>query len=73
MRYRVVQGASPDRVVRHRAAGLVDAFCDAAAGLIEEGADGISTSCGFLSVFQEDIAARCGVPVATSSLMSVLN
>ena len=33
------------------------------------GADGIATNCGFLSLFQEELAAACGVPVATSALM----
>lgn len=69
VRYRVVKGASPDRVVRHQATGLLDAFCDAADQLVAEGVDGISTTCGFLVLFQDDIARRCGVPVATSSLM----
>ena len=67
--FRVVDGASPQRVVREQAAGLLDAFCNAAQELIDAGADGISTTCGFLSLFQKDIAARCSVPVATSSLM----
>ena len=33
------------------------------------GADGITTNCGFLSLYQDDIARHAGVPVATSSLM----
>ena len=69
VRIRVVENASPQRVVQDGAAGLLDAFCAAAADLVTEGVDGISTTCGFLSLFQDDIAARCGVPVATSSLM----
>jgi Asp/Glu/hydantoin racemase len=67
--YKVVKGASPQRVVRERADGLLDAFLDAAKELTELGADGITTTCGFLSLFQEDIARHVGVPVATSSLM----
>jgi Asp/Glu/hydantoin racemase len=67
--YKVVPGASPDRVVRRRAEGLLDAFLDAAAELVALGADGITTNCGFLSLFQRELSAHCGVPVATSSLM----
>jgi Asp/Glu/hydantoin racemase len=67
--YKVVPGASPDRVVLRRAEGLLDAFLDAAHELVALGADGITTNCGFLSLFQRELAARCGVPVATSSLM----
>src|SRR5436853_6352466 len=67
--YKVVKGASPERVVRERANGLLDAFRDAAHELVELGADGITTNCGFLSLFQDEIARHLGVPVATSSLM----
>jgi Asp/Glu/hydantoin racemase len=69
--YRVVRDASPDRVVRRRAEGLLPAFLDAADELVRLGADGITTNCGFLSLFQAELAARAGVPVATSSLMQV--
>lgn len=67
--YRVVRGASPDRVVRRRAEGLLPAFLEAARELVATGADGITTNCGFLSLFQRELAAAAGVPVATSSLM----
>jgi Asp/Glu/hydantoin racemase len=67
--YRIVRGASPQRVVREKAAGLLDVFLEAARELVADGADGISTNCGFLSLFQREIAAHVGVPVATSSLM----
>jgi Asp/Glu/hydantoin racemase len=67
--YKVVRGASPERVVRHRAEGLLDAFVEGGRELVAHGADGIVTNCGFLSLFQEDLAAACGVPVATSALM----
>ena len=69
--YRVVRSASPDRVVRHRGEGLKDAFIAAARELAEDGVDGITTNCGFLSLFQDEIAAAVQVPVATSSLMQV--
>ena len=67
--YKVVPGASSERVVRERASGLLDAFKDAAGELVLLGADGITTTCGFLSLFQDELAAHAGVPVATSSLM----
>lgn len=69
--YRVVRGASPDRVVRHGADGLFEAFLRAGRELVREGADAITTNCGFLSVFQEGLARHLDVPVATSSLMQV--
>ncbi len=69
--YRVVRSASPDRVVRRRAEGLRDAFLAAGRDLVADGADGITTNCGFLSLYQAELAAELGVPVATSSLMQV--
>jgi Asp/Glu/hydantoin racemase len=69
--YKVVGGASPQRVVRERAAGLLAPFLDAARDLVRLGADGITSTCGFLSLFQAEIAAAAGVPVAMSSLMQV--
>jgi len=69
--YRVVRDASPDRVVRRGAEGLLDNFIEAAKGLVADGVDGITTNCGFLSLFQDELASAVGVPVATSSLMQV--
>jgi Asp/Glu/hydantoin racemase len=67
--YKVVRGASPERVVRQRAEGLREAFVEGGRELVAMGADGIVTNCGFLSLFQDDLAAACGVPVAASALM----
>ncbi|HEY1934325.1 MAG TPA: aspartate/glutamate racemase family protein [Acetobacteraceae bacterium] len=69
--YRVVQGASPERVVLNAAAGLLDDFLAAAADLVSQGAEAITTNCGFLSLFQRELAAHVRVPVATSSLIQV--
>src|ERR1700748_1181604 len=69
--YKVVPGASPRRVVCEKADGLLDEFLGAAAELVRLGADGITTTCGFLSLYQREIAAHVGVPVATSSLRQI--
>ena len=69
--YKVVRGASPDRVVRRGADGLRDRFVAAARELAADGADGITTNCGFLSLFQRELADAAGIPVAASSLMQV--
>lgn len=69
--FRVVRGASPERVVLDGARGLLDAFVDAARDLVDLGAEGITTNCGFLSLFQRELAEAVRVPVATSSLMQV--
>lgn len=69
--YRIVRDASPDRVVRHKAEGMLEAFIDAAQELVKDGADGITTNCGFLSLFQKELSEAVPVPVVTSSLMQV--
>ena len=66
--YKIVKGASPERVVLRQAEGTLDAFIEAARELVSLGARGITTNCGFLSLFQEELAAASGVPVLASSL-----
>jgi Asp/Glu/hydantoin racemase len=69
--YKVVREASPDRVVRRKAEGLLEAFIAAGRELVRDGADGITTNCGFLALYQRELSQDLGVPVATSSLMQV--
>jgi hypothetical protein len=69
--YRVVQGATPEHVVLRGAAGLLPDFIAAAKELVCLGAEAITTNCGFLTLFQKQIAEAAAVPVATSSLMQV--
>jgi Asp/Glu/hydantoin racemase len=68
---RTVKGASLDLVVNKRADGLLDAFVEEGLELVAQGADGITTSCGFMSLYQKELADRLPVPVASSSLMQV--
>lgn len=69
--FKVVPGASPSRVVCHDAQGLLAPFIVAAQELVSEGCMGLTTTCGFLSLFQADLAEAVGVPVAASSLMQI--
>src|SRR6202048_4065239 len=73
--YKVVRGATGERVTTARAndssTELLDAFLAAGAELVQDGADGITTSCGFLSIYQRELAAHCRVPVAASALMQL--
>jgi len=69
--YRVVHGATPERVVTQGARGLLPDFVAAAKELVRDGVEAITTNCGFLSIFQKELAAAAGVPVATSALMQV--
>lgn len=69
--YRVVLGATPEKVVLKGASGLLPDFVAAAQELVRLGAEAITTNCGFLSLFQKELAEAVNVPVATSSLMQV--
>jgi hypothetical protein len=69
--YKVVAGATPERVVLRGAEGLLSDFLAAAEELVAEGAEAITTNCGFLSLFQAELAAHVRVPVATSALIQV--
>ena len=69
VRYKTVRGASPQRVVREPDAALLRPFIDAGLALVAEGASAITTSCGFLVLFQGELQAALPVPVWTSSLL----
>lgn len=71
VRYRVIEDASPDRVTGLHDKALLEPFIAAGHELIAEGAAGITTTCGFLSVFQDALVEALGVPVATSALLQV--
>ncbi len=71
VRRRVVQGASPAAVVRGRDAAVLAPFVAAAQALVDEGADAIATSCGFLARWQAELQAAVPVPVWTSSLLQL--
>ena len=69
--YRVVSGATPERVVTQGDPALLEPFADAARSLAADGAAAITTGCGFLVLFQQQLAAAVGVPVYTSSLIQL--
>lgn len=69
--YEVVEPALPELVVEENARGLVDDFIAAAQRVERLGVRAIMTSCGFLAVYQRELAAAVDVPVATSSIMQV--
>ena len=69
--YRVVPRSTPRQAVYEKGEKILDGFIEAAKELVKMGADGITTNCGFLCLFQEKMAEAVQVPVATSSLMQV--
>ena len=71
VQFRIVRDATPTRVTRPEGPDMLDAFKAAADELIDAGVDGITTTCGFLALYQKELAAHCSVPVATSALLQV--
>jgi len=69
--FHIVSGASPDAVVRKKGEGHLDAFIDGARALVADGVDGILCNCGFLILFQEQLAKETGVPVLSSPMMQL--
>lgn len=69
--FRTVEMATPQKVMKDPDRALLRAFIKEAKRLEQEGVSAITTSCGFLSAFQEELAAELRVPVFTSTLLLV--
>ena len=70
--YRVVHGAGGIDIVHGLSAErFLDPFVAAALELEETGVSLITTSCGFLVLFQHELQQRLLVPILTSSLLQV--
>lgn len=72
VQYKIVKGATAPRVTAPDPdPGLLAPFVEAARELEADGVRAITTSCGFLAVFQRELAAAVSVPVLASSLLQV--
>ncbi len=73
VRYRIVEQATVDQVVRADglSAALVDGFVAAAHELAAAGVAGLTTSCGFVAICQNELARRCPLPMVASSLCQI--
>jgi hypothetical protein len=69
--YERVAGATAQRVVHDADPALLEPFIDAAIKLERQGVALISTSCGFLAMFQRELNAAVRVPVLSSSLLQL--
>ena len=67
----VVQGATPERVVRGDDMAVLQPFIETAEGLVAVGCDAIATSCGFLARWQRELQAALPVPVWSSALLQL--
>lgn len=72
VQYKIVRGARSARIMGPEPdERLLDEFIAAAKELEAEGVSMITTSCGFLAVFQRELADAVTVPVLTSALLQV--
>ena len=71
VRIKKVHGATVQRVVYDADPTLRELFVEASRELENEGVAAITSSCGFLSPIQKDVAETVSVPVFLSSLMQV--
>ncbi|MFC9832794.1 hypothetical protein ACFVKB_03045 [Rhodococcus sp. NPDC127530] len=69
--FAVTPNARNTQVVEQSGAGLCEKFVDTARSLEHAGVSAISTSCGFLAIYQRELAASVAVPLATSSLLQI--
>ncbi|MBD3158309.1 MAG: aspartate/glutamate racemase family protein [Candidatus Lokiarchaeota archaeon] len=71
VRYKVIEEATPIRVVDEADRALLPHFIAAARDLEAEGVRATTTSCGFMALFQNELANAVDIPVFTSSLLQV--
>jgi hypothetical protein len=69
--YEVTENASVPHVVERSAEGLLQNFLGTGRRLLKRGVKVLVTSCGFLAIFQKELADELRVPVATSSLLQI--
>jgi Asp/Glu/hydantoin racemase len=71
VRYETVQGASIDRLLNQQDPGLAGPFIEAAQRLHRSGVRAVTGACGFMALFQREVAAAVDIPVFLSSLLQV--
>lgn len=69
--YQVVRGATPQRVVKEADPTLLEPFIAAAQELEARGVAAITSGCGFLVLFQQQLADAVRVPLYSSSLIQL--
>ncbi|MBT2217542.1 aspartate/glutamate racemase family protein [Virgibacillus dakarensis] len=69
--FKIVKKATIERVVKMEDSALIEPFVQSARHLQDKGVKVITTSCGFLSLFQQEIQSKLHVPFYSSSLMQI--
>lgn len=67
--YDVVAGYNPKKVVLDLKMDDIQPFIDSAKRLEHMGVKAITTSCGFLAMFQNELTERIGIPIFTSTII----
>uniref|UniRef100_UPI0033425F06 aspartate/glutamate racemase family protein n=1 Tax=Castellaniella defragrans TaxID=75697 RepID=UPI0033425F06 len=71
VQYLAVRGASIERLLQQADPSLAQPFIEAAQELVRRGARAITGACGFMALFQREVAAAVDVPVLLSSLLQI--
>lgn len=71
VRYKEVSEASINGLLNERDPALVQPFVDGARELEAEGVRAIAGACGFMALFQREIAEAVRIPVCMSSLLQI--
>lgn len=71
VRYKVVEGASTERLLKQQDLSLLEPFIKAGWELVKEGVKAITGDCGFMILFQEQFSKEFPVPVFMSSLLQL--
>ncbi len=71
VKYKIVKGATTDRLIEKNDPTLLNLFISAAKELEKDGVRAITTSCGFAAIFQKEIVEVVEIPVFMSSLIQV--
>lgn len=69
--YRIVHEVTPKEIIDLTTSDTLELFKKSADELVDQGVGGITTTCGFLGLYQSELASHCPVPVATSSLLQI--
>ncbi len=67
----VVQGTTIDELLNRPSDAFFAPFIDAAKDLEKQGCAAITGSCGFMALYQKELAAAVSVPVFSSSLIQI--
>jgi hypothetical protein len=72
VKYSRVKGANIHTILENPCQKVLQSMIHEACKMEDQGIEAITTSCGFNSVFQRELADAVGIPVFTSSLLQIL-